>query len=71
MAFGQAKSLDKALKEATQNLINWLQKDFSLSLEEASQVIGSAIEYSIPKIAATDVEVVAKIKKSVLIGLRK
>jgi acetamidase/formamidase len=71
MAFGQAKSLDKALKESTQNLINWLQKDFSLSLEEASQVIGPAIEYSIPKIAATDVEVVAKIKKDVLVGLRK
>ena len=28
MAFGQAKNLDQALKEATLNLISWLQKDY-------------------------------------------
>lgn len=29
MAFGQAKNLDQALKEATLNLMSWLQKDYS------------------------------------------
>lgn len=66
MAFGQANNLDAALKEATLNLISWLQKDYNLSIEEASQLIGPAVEYRIPKIAADIVEVVAMIKKSIL-----
>jgi hypothetical protein len=45
-------------------------KDYGLSLEEASQVIGPTIEYKIPKIAASEVEVVAKIKKEFLKGLK-
>jgi amidase len=70
MAFGQAKNLDDAVSEATQNLLRWLEKDYGLSLEEASQVIGPTIEYKIPKIAASEVEVVAKIKKEFLKGLK-
>jgi acetamidase/formamidase len=66
MAFGQAKNLDQALKKATLNLINWLQKDYNLSIEEASQLVGPAVEYRIPKIASNFVEVVAMIKKSIL-----
>ncbi len=66
MAFGQEKNLDRALKEATLNLISWLQKDYYLSIEEASQIIGPAVEYRIPKIASNTVEVVAMIKKSII-----
>lgn len=69
MAFGQSKNLDQALKEATLNLLAWLQKDYNLSIEEASQVIGPAVEYRIPKIASNTVEVVAMIKKSIIINL--
>jgi len=70
MAFGQAKNLDQALKEATLNLISWLQKDYNLSIEEASQIVGPAVEYRIPKIASNTVEVVAMIKKSIIKELR-
>ena len=44
---------------------------YGLSLVEASQVIGPAIQYRIPKIAATQVEVIAMIKKEMLNGIKK
>ena len=66
MAFGQAKNLDLALKEATLHLLSWVQKDYQLSVEEASQLIGSTVEYRIPKIASGEVEVVAMIKKNII-----
>mgnify|MGYP001198581145 CR=1 FL=1 len=71
MAFGQAKNLDLALKEATLNLMNWLQQEYNLSVEEATQLIGPAVEYRIPKIASDTVEVVAMIKKNILDKLKK
>jgi len=70
MALGQAKNLDEALKEATLNLISWLRKDYKLSIEEASQLIGPVVEYRIPKIASNTVEVVAMIKKSIIRELK-
>lgn len=70
MAFGQAKNLDRALKEATLNLLSWLQKNYSLSVEEASQVTGSSVEYRIPKIAADVVEVVAMIQKKIIATIK-
>ena len=71
MAFGQAKNLDQALKEATLNLLRWLQKDYQLAIEEASQLIGPAVEFRIPKIASTEVEVVAMIQKNIIKMLPK
>jgi amidase len=66
MAVGLDATLDNALKIATKGLLDWLQQDYQLSLEEATQVIGSSIEYRIPEIADPKVEVVAMIKKVVL-----
>jgi hypothetical protein len=37
---------DTAIKEATINLQSWLQKDYHLCNEEASQVIGSSVFYT-------------------------
>jgi amidase len=71
MAFGQAKNLDRALKEAILNLLHWLQKDYNISIEEASQLIGPAVEYRIPKIASSEVEVVAMITKTIIRKLTK
>jgi amidase len=70
MAFGIAKNLDAALKVATQNLLNWLQKAYQLSYTEATQVIGTSVSYFIPKIAATKVEMVAMISKRILETLK-
>jgi amidase len=71
MSIGTDKSLDKALKIATSGLLNWLQKDYHLSLPEATQVMSASIEYTIAEIADPEVEVVAKIKKEILSGLKK
>ncbi|HNP24750.1 MAG TPA: acetamidase/formamidase family protein [Panacibacter sp.] len=71
MAFGQEKNLDLALKEATLNLLSWVQKDYQLSLEEASQLIGSSVSYQIPKVVPRKAAVVAKIPKDILANLVK
>ena len=71
MSIGLDESLDDALKIATAGLVKWLQKDYQLSLKEATQVIGTSIEYKIAEIADPKVEVVAMIKKSTLKGLKR
>jgi len=71
MAMGVDKSLDDALKSSTHNLLDWLQADYHLSLQEASQVISTSVEYVIAEIADPEVEIVAKIKKEILKGLKK
>ena len=71
MAVGLDKSLDNALKIATAGLLDWLQADYHLSLQEATQVMSTSIEYSIAEIADRDVEIVAKIPKQILRGLKK
>jgi len=52
-------------------LLEWLQQDYHLSLQEATQVLSTSIEYTIAEIADPQVEVVAKIKKEVLKTLMK
>jgi acetamidase/formamidase len=69
MFFGIESSLDKSLKKATEHLRTWLQTKYNLTMTAVSQVIGPAVQYRIPKIAATKVEVVAMIPKSILVQL--
>jgi acetamidase/formamidase len=71
MATGFNKSLDEALRIATNGLLEWLRQDYHLSLQEATQVMSTSIEYTIAEIADPEVEVVAKIKKEVLKTLKK
>jgi len=66
MFFGIESSLDKSLKVATESLRTWLQTRYGLTMAEVSQVIGPVVQYRIPKIAATKVEVVALIPKKIL-----
>ena len=66
MSVGIAEKLDDALKIATVDLMKWLQKEYSLSVPEATQVLSTSIEYRIAEIADPDVIVVAGIKKAIL-----
>lgn len=66
MFFAVRSSLNKSAKAATIALSNWLQVRYKLSAKQASQVIGPAIQYRIPKIAANVSEAVALIPKSIL-----
>jgi acetamidase/formamidase len=70
MFFGIESSLDRSMRVATEAMRNWIQDRYQLTLTEASQVIGPAVEYRIPKVAATKVEVVAMISKRVLDRIR-
>jgi amidase len=71
IAMAMDKTLEQALIKATQGLVVWLRKDYNLSLEEATQVIGTSIEYRIPTLAGPKLEIAAMIKKKTLIGLKK
>ena len=66
MSVGTAEKLDDALKIATADLMEWLQKDYRLSIQEATQVLSTSIEYRIAEIADPNVIVVARIKKELL-----
>jgi acetamidase/formamidase len=71
MALGQAGSLDEALRAATTGLINWMQADYGLTLSQCAQILGVAVQYSVPNLAGRSVGVAAKLDKSVLEPLRR
>lgn len=71
MSIGTAKTLDKAIKVATTGLLDWLQREYHLTLQESTQVMSTSIEYTIAEIADPEVLIVAKIKKEMLGGLKK
>ena len=71
MSVGTGKNLDGAIKTATAGLLEWMQMDYHLSLPEATQVLSTSVEFVIAEIADPAVEVVAKIKKGILKGLKK
>ncbi len=70
MVLGQAGSLDDALRSATTGMIQWLQKDYGLTLSECAQILGSAVRYSVANLAGRSVGVAAKIDKVVLGSMR-
>ena len=71
MTVGMDATLDQSLKIATKEMLDWLQQTYHLTLEEATQVMGSSIEYKIAEIVDPKVEVVAMIKKSALNKISK
>lgn len=70
IAVAMDKTLEESLKKATLGLLEWLQQDYQLSLKEATQVIGTAIEYRIPSLAGPKYEVAAMLKKEILRGVK-
>jgi acetamidase/formamidase len=71
MAVGLDSSLDVAFKIATKGLLDWLMEDYKLSLPEATQVLGSSVEYKITEVVDPKVEIVAMIKKETLQRISK
>jgi acetamidase/formamidase len=69
MASGIAGSLDEAFRQATTNLVRWLEKDYKLNAAEVSSVLGTSIVYDIAEVVDPQVHVVAKVPKSVLADL--
>lgn len=71
MTVGMDATIDNSLKIATKGMLDWLQEDYNLTIEEATQVMGSSIEYKITEIVDPKVEVVAMIKKDILRKIQK
>lgn len=71
MTVGIDKSLDNAIKIASKGMLEWLKEDYHLTIEEATQVMGSSLEYKIAEIVDPQVEIVAMIKKNALKNISK
>ena len=69
MSMGIAGSLDAAVKQATTQLAEWIEKDYKLTPHEAAIVLGTSIQYEIAEIVNPQVNVIAKIRKDVLTQL--
>lgn len=71
MASGIAGSLDEAFRQATTNLVRWLEKDYQLNAAEVSSVLGTAMVYEVAEVVDPQVHVVAKVPKSLLGGIKQ
>lgn len=70
MALGIGNSLEDALRMATTQLVNWLQRDYKLEPNEAAIVLGTSMRYDIAEVVDPLVHVVAKVRKEALAGLK-
>ena len=70
MAMGIAGALPDALRQATTSLGRWLERDYKLTPNETAIVLGTSMRYDIAEIVDPQVNVVAKISKSVLAQLK-
>jgi amidase len=71
MATGVAGSLQDSLQRATTVLARWIEDDYGLNPSEVAMVLGTSIKYDIAEVVDPHVNVVAKVKKSVLAQLTK
>ncbi|MCF7752185.1 acetamidase/formamidase family protein [Bacillus subtilis subsp. subtilis] len=69
MTLGQAGSSDDALRLATAGMLQWLRQAYGLTLSEATQVLGVAVQYHVANLAGRSVGVAAKLDKAVLATL--
>jgi acetamidase/formamidase len=70
MSLGIGNSLEDALRGATTQLVNWLQRDYKLTPNEAAVVLGTSMRYDIAEVVDPYVHIVAKIRKDALAGLK-
>ena len=66
MTLGQGGSSDDALRIATSGMLQWLRQAYGLTLSEATQVLGVAVQYQVANLAGRSVGVAAKLDKAVL-----
>jgi len=71
MVFGIGGSLQEALQFATTGLAQWIESDYKLNSAEVAVVLGTSIHYDIAELVDPRLNVVAKIRKSVLAPINK
>ncbi len=70
MSLGIGNSLEDALRIATTQLVNWLQKDYKLEPNEAAIVLGTSMRYDIAEVVDPLVHIVAKVRKDALANIK-
>ncbi len=71
MAMGIAGSLDESFQIATTEMARWLERDYGLNSSEVASVLGTAMRYDIAEVVDPLLNVVAKISKQSLAGLKR
>lgn len=70
MSLGIAGSPGDAMQAATTQLARWLEREYKLNANESAIVLGTAVRYDIGEVVDPQYNVVAKVPKSALAGLR-
>jgi len=71
MVLGSERSLIEALQQATSELHRWLMQDYGLTERGASLLMGQALEYEVANVVDPRFTMVAKMRKSILAGLKR
>jgi acetamidase/formamidase len=71
MVLGSERSLIEALQQATSEMHRWLMQDYGLSERGASLLMGQALEYEVANVVDPRFTMVAKMRKSILAGLKR
>jgi len=71
MSMGVAGSMEAATRQAVTGLAQWLSRDYGLSSYEAALVLGAAAKIEIAEVVDPQINIVAKVPKSVLTSLKK
>ena len=71
MVLGSERSLIEALQQATSEMHRWLMQDYGLSERGASLLMGQTLEYEVANVVDPRFTMVAKMRKSVLAGLKR
>lgn len=71
IALGIGGSLDDAIQTATTEMARWLERDYKLNANEVAVVLGTSMRYDIAELVDPQVNLAAKVPKSVLAQLRQ
>jgi len=63
---GNARPLDQALQHATTEMLRWLTDGYGMTLQEASQLLGQAVEYDVANVYNPAYSMVCKLSKRLL-----
>ena len=69
VSVGIAGSLDRAVEQATSDLVRWLGEAYGLTDTETALVMGTALRYDIPDLVQPWISVSARIDKAALAGI--
>jgi acetamidase/formamidase len=70
IAFGISGSVPDSIQIATSQLATWVKKDYKLSDSEVAILFASTLKYDIAELVDSKYNVVAKVPKSILAGMR-